>query len=159
MFEPLFSESSYGFRPGRSAHDAVRAARGYVLEGKTWMVDIDVRAFFDHVNHDRLVHQLREQIGDPRVLSLIGRYLRAGLLRHGEIEVRLDGTPQGGPLTPPTKLQTPAYNGASGSREPVSRGAFRGRCKPRSGWSLTTPRRGRPSDEATTAADVGAHCL
>lgn len=100
MFEPLFSDSSFGFRPGRSAHDAVHAARGHVLDGKTWMVDIDLKAFFDHVNHDRLLHQLREQIGDPRVLSLIGRYLRAGLLRHGEVEARLDGTPQGGPLSP-----------------------------------------------------------
>ncbi len=89
-FEPLFSDSSFGFRPGRSAHDAVRAARGYLLDGKTWMVDIDLKAFFDHVNQDRLVRKLREQIGDPRVLSLIGRYLRAGLLRHGEVEVRLE---------------------------------------------------------------------
>ncbi len=100
MFEPLFSDSSHGFRPGRRAHDAVQAAHGYVLDGKTWMVDIDLKAFFDHVNHDRLLYQLREQLGDPRVLSLIGRYLRAGMLHHGEVEVRLDGTPQGGPLSP-----------------------------------------------------------
>ena len=75
IFEPLFSESSYGFRPRRSAHDAVRAARGYVREGRDWVVDIDIAKFFDHVHHDILMHRIAEVIRDKRVLRLIGRYL------------------------------------------------------------------------------------
>ena len=95
------SASSYGFRANRSAHDAVSAARGYVREGKRWVVDIDLKNFFDQVNHDRLLHLLRQRITDQRILGLIGRYLRAPL-RHadGRQERRVRGTPQGGPLSP-----------------------------------------------------------
>lgn len=95
------SEHSYGFRPGRSAQDAVEAARGYVRKGKQWVVDIDLRSFFDQVNHDRLLHLLKRRIDDTRVLKLIGRYLRAPTRREdGSQEKRLAGVPQGGPLSP-----------------------------------------------------------
>lgn len=100
LFEPTFSDHSYGFRPGRSAHDAIRAAQGYVQEGKDWVIDIDISAFFDHVNHDILMHRVSRQVRDKRVLKLIGRYLRAGLLLEGKVHKRTKGTPQGGPLSP-----------------------------------------------------------
>jgi len=99
-FEPQFSEHSYGFRPGRSAHDAVRAAQGYIAEGKDWVVDIDVRSFFDEVNHDLLMHRVGQVIRDKRVLKLIGRYLRAGVYEEGEVTKTRRGVPQGGPLSP-----------------------------------------------------------
>ena len=100
IFDPRFSESSYGFRPGRSAHDAVRAAQGYVREGKDWVVDIDIARFFDVVNHDILMRRVAEVIRDKRVLGLIGRYLRAGVLTEGVVVRSAEGTPQGGPLSP-----------------------------------------------------------
>lgn len=101
VFEPKMSEHSYGFRPNRSAHDAVTAARGYVAQGKIWVVDIDLKSFFDQVNHDRLMNMVSREVHDKRILKLIGRYLRAPL-RHadGRQEKRLRGTPQGGPLSP-----------------------------------------------------------
>jgi len=99
-FEQTFSAHSYGFRPGRSAHDAVRAVQGYLRAGKTWVVDMDISAFFDHVNHDILMHRVGQQERDPRVLRLIGRYLRAGMELDGTREARSKGTPQGGPLSP-----------------------------------------------------------
>jgi group II intron reverse transcriptase/maturase len=99
-FEPGFSEHSYGFRPGHSAHDAVRAAQGYLRAGKTWVVDLDITAFFDHVNHDILMHRIGRIERDPQVLRLIGRYLRAPLEVDGRREQRMAGTPQGGPLSP-----------------------------------------------------------
>ena len=99
--DPQMSEHSYGFRPRRSAHDAVQAARGYVLQGKGWVVDIDLRDFFDQVNHDKLMHLLGRQIADKRILRLIGRYLRAPMQHaDGTREKRTRGTPQGGPLSP-----------------------------------------------------------
>jgi len=100
-FDSQMSEHSYGFRPRRSAHDAVTAARGYIAQGKKWVVDIDLKSFFDQVNHDRLMNMLGKRIGDKRVLKLIGRYLRAPM-RHvgGRQESRRRGTPQGGPLSP-----------------------------------------------------------
>ena len=100
IFEPLFSESSYGFRPGRSAHDAVRAAQGYVREGQDWVVDIDIAKFFDHVHHDILMRRIAQVIRDKRILRLIGRYLRAGVLLNGVLVRSEEGTPQGGPLSP-----------------------------------------------------------
>lgn len=100
LFDPGFSDSSYGYRAGRSAHDAIRAAQGYVQAGKDWVIDIDISAFFDHVNHDILMHRVGETIRDKRVLKLIGRYLRAGMLHEGEVHQRQTGTPQGGPLSP-----------------------------------------------------------
>jgi RNA-directed DNA polymerase len=101
VWEPDFSDQSHGFRPGRSAHDAVRAAAGYVKEGKTWVVDIDLKNFFDQVDHDKLMHQLRGKIGDKRLRALIGAYLRAPMqYADGSKVKRWKGTPQGGPLSP-----------------------------------------------------------
>jgi RNA-directed DNA polymerase len=100
IFEPTFSESSYGFRPGRSAHDAVQAARGYAAQNRRWVVDLDLEKFFDRVNHDILMLRLGRKIGDGRVLKLIRRYLEAGLMEGGIATVRREGTPQGGPLSP-----------------------------------------------------------
>ena len=99
-FEPTFSQHSYGFRPNRSTHDAVRAAQGYVREGKNWVVDLDISAFFDHVNHDILMHRVGQIERDPQLLKLIGRYLRAPLEQDGQHQQRTKGTPQGGPLSP-----------------------------------------------------------
>jgi group II intron reverse transcriptase/maturase len=100
IFEPTFSEASYGFRPGRSAHQALRQARQYVAQGKRWVVDIDLEKFFDRVNHDLLMSKLARKIGDARVLSLIRRYLAAGMMADGLVTPRTEGTPQGGPLSP-----------------------------------------------------------
>ena len=83
IFEPLFSEHSYGFRPGRSAHDAVRAAREFVRQGKSWVVDIDITKFFDRVHHDKLMHRIGQVVRDKRLLRLIGSYLRSGVLVEG----------------------------------------------------------------------------
>lgn len=100
IFEERFSESSYGFRAGRSAHDALRAAQAYVQAGKDWVIDIDIEKFFDQVNHDLLLDRIARVIRDKRVLKLIGRYLRAGALVEREGEPSAAGTPQGGPLSP-----------------------------------------------------------
>lgn len=100
VFEPRFSEHSYGFRPGRSAHDAVAAAQGYAREGKDWVVDIDIAKFFDHVNHDILMGRVASVIRDKRVWHLIGKYLRRGAMVGGLVEASVEGTPQGGPLSP-----------------------------------------------------------
>jgi RNA-directed DNA polymerase len=100
IFEEGFSEHSYGFRPGRSAHDAVRAAQEYVKAGKRWVVDIDLKAFFDQVDHDKLMHLVGQRIRDKAVLKLIGKYLRAPMQRAESKEARSKGTPQGGPLSP-----------------------------------------------------------
>ncbi|MBL8297190.1 MAG: hypothetical protein JNN30_02475 [Rhodanobacteraceae bacterium] len=100
IVEPTFTESSYGFRPGRNAHQAVRAAQRYVQEGRTWVVDIDLEKFFDRVNHDRLMSRVARYVDDDRVLKRIWRYLEAGLMRDGVIQARSMGTPQGGPLSP-----------------------------------------------------------
>jgi group II intron reverse transcriptase/maturase len=100
VLEPTFSDSSFGYRPGRSAHDAVRRAQQYVMEGKRWVVDIDISAFFDEVNHDILMTRVGRHVRDKRVLQLIGRYLRAVLKQDGRVQKRSQGTPQGGPLSP-----------------------------------------------------------
>lgn len=99
-FDPTFSESSYGFRPGRRAHDAVRAAQQYVQSGRRWVVDVDLAQFFDRVNHDVLMGKLSCRIPDRRLLTLIRRYLHAGILANGVVQERCEGTPQGGPLSP-----------------------------------------------------------
>ena len=100
IFEPHFSASSYGFRPKRSAHQAVQAAQAFIAQGKRWVVDIDLEKFFDRVNHDILMSRLARRIRDERVLKLIRRYLGAGLMHEGLSEVRTQGAPQGGPLSP-----------------------------------------------------------
>lgn len=100
IIEPTFSESSYGFRPGRNAHQAIRAAQRHMAEGRTWVVDLDLEKFFDRVNHDILMSRVARHVGDDRVLKLIRRYLQAGLMRGGVEEARAAGTPQGGPLSP-----------------------------------------------------------
>jgi len=100
IFDPTFHAQSFGFRPGKSAHDAVRAAQRYVEEGKDWVVDMDITKFFDRVNHDILMNRIAQTIRDKRVLKLIGRYLRAGVMVEGLVQVSEEGTPQGGPLSP-----------------------------------------------------------
>jgi group II intron reverse transcriptase/maturase len=98
--DPTFSEHSHGFRPGRNAHDAVREAQGYIQEGRRWVVDIDLEQFFDRVNHDVLMGRLAKRIADKRLLGLIRRYLEAGIMTQGVVIQRVEGTPQGGPLSP-----------------------------------------------------------
>ena len=98
--DPTFSESSYGFRPGRSAHDAVCQAQRYVQSGRRWVVDVDLEKFFDRVNHDVLMGLVAKRIVDSRMLRLIRRYLEAGIMADGVVTERYDGTPQGGPLSP-----------------------------------------------------------
>jgi group II intron reverse transcriptase/maturase len=100
IFEAEFSESSYGFRPGRSAHQAVKAAQQYVAQGRRVVVDLDLETFFDRVNHDILMAKLAKKIEDERVLKLIRRYLEAGMMAEGIVSPRTQGTPQGGPLSP-----------------------------------------------------------
>jgi group II intron reverse transcriptase/maturase len=99
-YDPKFSEYSYGFRPERSAHDAVRTARGYIEGGKKYVVDIDLEKFFDTVNHDRLLSRLKQDIEDRRVLWLVNQYLKAGVMVNGVVMETEEGTPQGGPLSP-----------------------------------------------------------
>lgn len=100
VFDPQFSKSSYGFRPKRGAHDALRAAKKYVAEGRSWVVDIDLEKFFDRVNHDKLMTRVARRVQDSRVLGLIRSYLEAGVMEDGVCVRREDGTPQGGPLSP-----------------------------------------------------------
>jgi len=100
VWDPTFSEVSYGFRPGRSQHDAVRRAKSYLLEGYSYVVDMDLSKFFDRVNHDRLMSRLATKIRDKRVLRLIRRYLTAGTMIDGIVCHSDEGTPQGGPLSP-----------------------------------------------------------
>jgi RNA-directed DNA polymerase len=100
-WDPTFSERSYGFRPQRSAHQAVGQAQAYTREGYTWVVDIDLEKFFDRVNHDVLMSRVRQRVKERRVVSLIHRFLKAGVLTlEGSIEPTAEGTPQGGPLSP-----------------------------------------------------------
>ena len=100
IFDPGFSESSYGFRPGRSAHDAVYKVREYIGQGYKVAVDMDLSKFFDTVNHDVLMHKVARKIRNKRVLRLIGKYLRAGVVVDGRFQKTVKGVPQGGPLSP-----------------------------------------------------------
>ena len=99
-YDPKFSEASYGFRPNRSAHDAVRKAQAYIESGKKYVVDMDLAKFFDTVNHDRLLSRLKREIEDKRVLWLVNQYLKAGVMVNGVVMETSEGTPQGGPLSP-----------------------------------------------------------
>ncbi len=99
-FDPYFSEFSYGFRPGRSAHDAVKKVCEYICQGYKIAVDMDLSKFFDRVNHDVLMHRVAKRIRDKRVLRLIGKYLRAGVEVNGRLQSTRKGVPQGGPLSP-----------------------------------------------------------
>ena len=100
IWEPRFSQYSYGFRPGRSAADAVRASQEMIRGGKDWVVDMDIAKFFDHVNHDILMGRIGSIIRDKSVLGLIGKYLRRGAMADGVVRASEEGTPQGGPLSP-----------------------------------------------------------
>jgi RNA-directed DNA polymerase len=99
-FDSTFSDHSYGFRPGRRAHDAVCSAQRYIQEGRHWVVDVDLEQFFDRVNHDVLMGKLAKRIADRRLLGLVRRFLEAGILANGIAMERHEGTPQGGPLSP-----------------------------------------------------------
>ena len=100
LIDPTFSEHSHGFRPGRRARDAVLAAQQYVQEGYWIVVDVDLSKFFDRVNHDILIARLRKRVPDPGVIRLVRAYLNAGIMDGGVVVERIEGTPQGGPLSP-----------------------------------------------------------
>ncbi|ASA19507.1 group II intron reverse transcriptase/maturase [Paenibacillus donghaensis] len=100
LFDPQFSEHSYGFRPKRRGHDAVREARGFMKEGYRFVVDLDLEKFFDRVNHDRLMLKISEKVKDKKVLLLIRKYLQSGVMENGLVQPTLEGAPQGGPLSP-----------------------------------------------------------
>jgi RNA-directed DNA polymerase len=100
LLDPTFSDSSYGFRPGRGAHDALKKAREYVAEGRVIVVDVDLEKFFDRVNHDLLMARLARRVADKRLLRIVRRFLEAGLMQDGVCVERHEGTPQGGPLSP-----------------------------------------------------------
>ena len=99
-WDPTFSESSYGFRPGRSAQQAVAQAQQYIVEGHGWVVDLDLEKFFDRVNHDKLMGQIAKRVEDKRLLKLIRAFLNAGVMENGVVSPSVEGTPQGGPLSP-----------------------------------------------------------
>ena len=100
ILDPAFSEHSYGFRPGRRAHDAVLSAQSYVQSGRRIVVDVDLEQFFDRVNHDILIDRLRKRIDDAGIIRLIRAYLNSGIMSDGVVQERYQGTPQGGPLSP-----------------------------------------------------------
>src|SRR5205814_603509 len=99
-WDRTFSERSYGFRPNRSAHQAVAKAQEYLAEGNRWVVDIDLEKFFDRVNHDKLMGRVAKRVADKRLLKLLRAYLNAGVMENGLVSPSVEGTPQGGPLSP-----------------------------------------------------------
>lgn len=101
IYEPIFHDFSYGFRPGRGAHDALRDLSNYIMDGRAnWIHEADIRGYFDHINHERLMEMLRQRIADPVILRLIQKWLRAGVMEQGVVVRREEGTPQGGPISP-----------------------------------------------------------
>jgi RNA-directed DNA polymerase len=100
QWDPTFSDHSYGFRPGRSAHQAVAQAQRYIAEGYSWVVDLDLEKFFDRVNHDKLMAQIAKRVEDKRLLKLIRTFLTTGAMENGLVSPSVEGTPQGGPLSP-----------------------------------------------------------
>ena len=110
VFDPTFSESSFGYRPGRSAQDAVATGCRHVEAGFRWVVDMDVEKFFDRVNHDVLMARVARKVKDKRLLKLIRAFLRAGIMAEGVVEPRNEGTPQGGPLSPLLTTATCTYS-------------------------------------------------
>src|SRR2546430_1916899 len=99
-WDPTFSEHSHGFRPKRSAHQAVAKAQQYIAAGHRWVVDLDLEKFFDRVNHDKLMAAISRRVTDKRMLRLIGAFLKVGVLENGLVSPAEEGTPQGGPLSP-----------------------------------------------------------
>lgn len=100
IYDPTFSKYSFGFRPNKRAHDAVKLAKSYIESGRRWVVDIDLEQFFDKVNHDRLITSLSKRIDDPILIKIIRKYLQSGVMEHGIVKPITEGTPQGGPLSP-----------------------------------------------------------
>ena len=100
QWDPTFSDHSYGFRPGRSAHQAVAQAQQYIAAGYGWVIDLDLEKFFDRVNHDKLMGQIAKRVEDKRLLKLIRAFLNAGVMENGLVSPSVEGTPQGGPLSP-----------------------------------------------------------
>jgi RNA-directed DNA polymerase len=100
QWDSTFSEHSYGFRPGRSAHQAVAQAQQYIVAGYGWVIDLDLEKFFDRVNHDKLMGQIAKRVEDKRLLKLIRAFLNAGVMENGLVSPSVEGTPQGGPLSP-----------------------------------------------------------
>jgi len=110
-WNPTFSDHSYGFRPGRSAHQAVTQAQLYLAEGYGWVIDLDLEKFFGRVNHDKLMGQIAKRVEDKRLLKLIRAFLNAGVMENGLVSPSVEGTPQGGPLTPRTQKITRLLRG------------------------------------------------
>ena len=100
QWNPTFSHHSYGFRPYRSAHQAVAQAQQYIVQGYGWVIDLDLEKFFDRVNHDKLMGQIAKRVEDKRLLKLIRAFLNAGVMENGLVSPSVEGTPQGGPLSP-----------------------------------------------------------
>jgi hypothetical protein len=125
-WDRTFSDHSYGFRPGRSAHQAVAQAQQYIAEGHGWCVDLDLEKFFDRVNHDKLMGQIAKRVEDKRLLKLIRAFLNAGVMENGLVSPSVEGTPQGGPLTPRTqKITSNLSGGCSFGRSSFGRSRVR----------------------------------